>query len=427
MLRILPRLDPHPPLYYLQLHYWPGLLRGDAAVRWNSVLWSMAAVLFFGLGTARLFGWDRAWLVAGLVALNPLAVAYSNSVRMYAMLMALAGVCYCGVALVETARNRREMVAGAVLAAAAAAAGGWTQGAGFLLPVALTAYFALGMFPTRQATINLIFPLAASIAACATLAPWLLHAREVHVNHLYQPDTEHIITSLKQLLFAQVRWPSRLVYISVATFAIGLCVAAAWRDRKAFRLVLCFIALPLALCAILSQAMSPIWDTRTFAWCAPFLCVAAGVAFYTKSDAKSTRILAALGILALVGGSIHALYRPVVLNEGYRQCATHIQEDYPQYTLLFAPKRDLWCIGWYAGLKGQIHPLDTTTVQGDVLITSRASADLAENRKYILMLCREGHEADIEPTRALLHAELLTHAAFDRVHLYVYSLPLKPL
>lgn len=427
MLRVLPRLDPHPPLYYLQLHYWPGLLAGDAALRWNSALWSVAAVLLFWWGTTQLFGAGRGWLASFLFLLNPLASMYAGSVRMYAMLMALAGVVYCGVAIMERARGRREVAAGVVMAATAAAAAGWSQGAGFLLPAALTVYCGLRAVWPPRAEFRTVFPLAASVVACAAVVPWLLHAREVQVGHLYRPDIWQVASSLKQLFFAQVRWPSRPVYFLIAGAALALCGVAAWRSRRAFRLVACFIVLPMVLCAALSLLMHPIWDVRTFAWCIPFLCVAASLALYPRYRSKPGRILAALGLFALFGGTFNALRHPVYLDEGYRDCAAYVREHYPKDAVVYAPKRDLWCLGWYAGGKGTIHPLDTTSVQGDFQITSVATADMAENRRYVLMVCREGHEADLEPARKLLHAELLTHAAFGRVELYAYSVPPKTL
>jgi uncharacterized membrane protein len=79
--------DVHPPLYYLILHGWMGLF-GDSllSIRTLSVLPGIATVAL-GVWLVRLMATRRAALLAGLLlALLPIAVRYSQEVRMYSFM-----------------------------------------------------------------------------------------------------------------------------------------------------------------------------------------------------------------------------------------------------------------------------------------------------------------------------------------------------
>lgn len=82
--------DVHPPLYYLLLHEWMNLFgQGVFAARSLSAL---ADVVTVGLGIwlVRLVSTQRAAMLAGtMLALLPIAVRYSQEIRMYALLALL--------------------------------------------------------------------------------------------------------------------------------------------------------------------------------------------------------------------------------------------------------------------------------------------------------------------------------------------------
>jgi len=88
--------DVHPPLYYLVLHFWMQWVGdGTLAIRSLSV-WSGVATVGIGMWLTRLLSSWRAALMAGLLlALLPLAVRYSQEVRMYAMLDCLLLMAAC--------------------------------------------------------------------------------------------------------------------------------------------------------------------------------------------------------------------------------------------------------------------------------------------------------------------------------------------
>lgn len=113
--------DVHPPLYFMLLHGWTALF-GDGvfALRALSVLPGIATV-FLGMWLVRLISTQRAALLAGLMlALLPIAVRYSQEVRMYALLGAclMAATIALAYWVMSPTRNRYLAVYAVLMAAA---------------------------------------------------------------------------------------------------------------------------------------------------------------------------------------------------------------------------------------------------------------------------------------------------------------------
>src|SRR5207302_9729664 len=91
-------LDTHPPGYYWTLKAWGDAFgSSELALRSLSAAWGVAAVVLTFLIGRRLFGLLAGSVAALLLAVAPLAVYYSQEVRMYAQVTALwllAGSAY---------------------------------------------------------------------------------------------------------------------------------------------------------------------------------------------------------------------------------------------------------------------------------------------------------------------------------------------
>lgn len=88
-------IDIHPPLYYAFLQAWLGLFGAAAAtLRVLSVLFGVAAIPLLYLVAQKLFDRRVGLVAAFLLALSPLAIYYSQELRMYGLvaLLALASV-----------------------------------------------------------------------------------------------------------------------------------------------------------------------------------------------------------------------------------------------------------------------------------------------------------------------------------------------
>jgi len=88
MIAWIARIDQHPPLYYLLLHFWIGLVGdGPAAVRLLSALLSTLTIPAMYLLGRRLLGPAAGVLAALILALSPFHVRFAQETRMYALLM----------------------------------------------------------------------------------------------------------------------------------------------------------------------------------------------------------------------------------------------------------------------------------------------------------------------------------------------------
>ena len=87
------RIDHHPPLYYVGLHFWQALF-GDlqGPVRALSALCSTLAIPVFYLATRRLFNTPTALIAALILAVSPFHVRFAQEARMYALLTLAAAL-----------------------------------------------------------------------------------------------------------------------------------------------------------------------------------------------------------------------------------------------------------------------------------------------------------------------------------------------
>ena len=87
--------DIQPPLYYYLLHVWMALFgKSEAALRSLSLLFGLLSLPLFYLLGKRLFSPGVGLLAAGLAAISPLYLWYSQEVRMYTLLVTLT-LCSC--------------------------------------------------------------------------------------------------------------------------------------------------------------------------------------------------------------------------------------------------------------------------------------------------------------------------------------------
>jgi mannosyltransferase len=154
-------LDTHPPLYYWTLKAWAEVFgSSELALRSLSALWGMVMVALTLLIGRRLFGSTVGSVAALLLAAAPLAVYYSQEVRMYAQVTAL------GLVAVYAYVRRAHW-----LYALAGAATLYSQYLGVAMLAALNLH-ALIWWRQRSRRERLLW-LAANAAIAVAFVPWL--------------------------------------------------------------------------------------------------------------------------------------------------------------------------------------------------------------------------------------------------------------
>ena len=90
--------DGAPPLYYVLLHVWTGVLgSGDVAVRSLSAVLGVGTLVACWYAARRSFGTTAAWLAIVVIATNPFLIRYATEARMYMleMLLVACGIIAC--------------------------------------------------------------------------------------------------------------------------------------------------------------------------------------------------------------------------------------------------------------------------------------------------------------------------------------------
>ena len=111
MLQWIARIDQHPPLYYLLLHYWIAL-KGDTPyyVRQLSAIIGAGTIPVIYLIGKRISGAVVGLVATALLALSPFHVYYAQETRMYTLLTFNAAVgMYALVRLLTDARSTRPI------------------------------------------------------------------------------------------------------------------------------------------------------------------------------------------------------------------------------------------------------------------------------------------------------------------------------
>jgi len=159
--------DPHPPLYYILLHYWV-VSFGDSevAVRAFSVAAGAATVLITGLFGRRLVGPLPALLGAWFLALAPAHVAASQEARMYGLLAAMGTASWWALyEAVRSGRGRLWVVYGLLTALM-----WYTHYFGFLIWIAQGIYVG---WTCRSRPIEVGKWILAGSGALLLLLPWV--------------------------------------------------------------------------------------------------------------------------------------------------------------------------------------------------------------------------------------------------------------
>ncbi len=295
----IPESESTPPLYYAVAWLWAKLFgTGEIGLRSLSALCGTAFVpTMYAIG-ARAVGARVGLVGAGLAAVNPLLVWYSQEARAYSLLVLVCGLSFLFfVRLLTGDPRRRTLVLWAIFSALALATHYF---AAFL--VAIEAASLLATAAHRRP----IAVAAASLAAVElALLPLLLHQRS-QGGADFIDDTSlgyRLVRTPKQFLVG-FDAPLEVVIVVAAALLVLLALWFAWsrgddRERRAALVGLAVGGGVLAGAAVLAIAGVDYFDARNLlvAWPALALAVAAGLG----ARGAGTGGIAVAGALAVIG------------------------------------------------------------------------------------------------------------------------------
>lgn len=361
LLKSVRAFDPHPPLYYLQLHFWLKLGQNDEWIKLNSVFWSVLTVIFVYLLSKELFDHKTAFLAALIFALSPLAVFYAQEARMYAFLMFLAVASFYLLCLYLKKQALLYLIGSALLTEAFL----YSHGAGFMILVCISAYLVLFFLRTGFMTRKLAVSIGLTLALIIILyVPELLAASSISVGHTEVPDLMETIRTLFMLLGGLYNFPDGFQIGVVILVCIGSFMAAL-KNVQARDVFLAFIFAPVAFCFVVSHLYRPIWLYRTLAFIVPFWCIIlAFVLSQVEQRIGMSRRLhwAHSGFTAAFFIGLCILLGFQQLNFRYdwriRDAAGFLQaQAKPGDAIYVANVRVYWGLGWYFIGPGSVNPL----------------------------------------------------------------------
>jgi mannosyltransferase len=366
LLQSVKQFDPHPPFYYLQLHFWMKLGLSDFWIKFNSVAWSMLALAsLFALGR-KLFNKRVALLAAACLAVSPLAIAYAQEARMYALLMCVSVWSLWFTHQLLYGRRVFVALAGLMISVLTFL---YSHGAGFMLLVSLVSYVGMCQLGKKAAPWKRVLAWGGELVVILVLYyPWLIQAQSIRVGHTLAPDLNEVTTTFLILLFGfGEAYPAGLRWLGLV-FVI-LAVLIAWRaDEKSRRFAMAFGAAPIIFCLLVSYLFRPIWLYRTLAYLVPVWCliVSVGTDNLLKGGWRAQTQLGwrvGFSMIPYLTFLSATIVQQLTYSSPWhiRSAAYYVEQAAQVGEIVYIPnERVFWGWAWYFVGRGSVNPLTAT-------------------------------------------------------------------
>jgi 4-amino-4-deoxy-L-arabinose transferase-like glycosyltransferase len=346
----LTAIDIHPPLYYLLLKMWLTLTSsGPEVARFMSVISGTLLIPVIAVLGRRLFDWRVGTVSALVTAASPLAVYYSQEVRMYGLvtlLGLLSTYCY--------ARWRAGwgFRLGYVLCSAAAL---YTM---YYAAFLLLAHAIHALFISRR---HIKQSMALFVAVGLLYLPWVIYAAPRLVTYVANKRDVEGYASLGPVRFLWSHLAAFSVghlwdawwFLSVVAIVIagGLVMAGTvytWRNPPA-RILFLYLALPMVTGFLVNLVypFTPAYFERTLLLVAPaywLLLTAGGVWLWTRQRLVTGILVTVFGVI-MVGNLYLFFVTPRYSDEDYRPLLRQVAARATIEDTLLASYQ--WQLGFY--------------------------------------------------------------------------------
>lgn len=323
----------HPPLYYLLLHFWLGLVPNtDTAIKLLSVLWGVLLIPAIYLLCEKLFS-NRAisFTATLLVAISPFHILYSHELRMYTQLMLLivAGTAVYWHAR-QTGKSSWWLLTGLLFLLAV-----YTHLFAFLVLAGIGLHSLLEIRKNRQAFWATAI-MTAVISIC--FIPWLnlmLAEADPALGSLRPLQSAEILNPLKPitspvfLLFgmSSTFWFSGLIlFVFIAyliIFLMELRKLGLSHSPEGLKLVLLIIVCVLGLPVLVYMIRPFFLPERTLAAAAPFLIIL--LSWGMTRRRSPLPYLTGLALLLMLIGTVNYHIGPLI-KPPYRAATTYVAD-----------------------------------------------------------------------------------------------------
>lgn len=263
--------DVHPPLYYWLLKSWSMLFgTTELALRSMSVFFAGISIVFGYLLTHRLFGKKAASLSLLFMVISPMLVRYSQEMRMYAVVAAIAlAATYVLTYAVRTKKLLPWVIYGILVSL-----GMWTH---YFSAIIWLSHWAWRAYSVRMSLgskargfAKLFFSrqwILAHVVAVGLYLPWLpffVHqVTDVQVNGFWIPPVTPttIPNFLTNIIYYQdqenvTSWNAAvfmLIFVGMTLLAVGVYRKLGAKQKQSYMLIIALAFAPIVLLFILSM------------------------------------------------------------------------------------------------------------------------------------------------------------------------------
>jgi uncharacterized membrane protein len=377
------QFDPHPPLYYFQLHYWMSLGISDVWIKLNSVIWSVLSIISIYIIGRDLFS-ERVGVVAAIFLLiSPFSIAYAQEARMYSLVMFL-GLWVFFLTHKFIHGNRSLAIRIGLVASTLAFL--YCHGAAFLILFSTLSDAILTILKSGDGVKNgrkkFFQWLILQLIVLLLYLPWLQYGLTKSAGHAQRPDVENIVTTISFLILGFGSLPSWLRWVSVLATTFALSFSLKYRESRS--LVFSFIIIPILVCAATSLFIRPIWLQRTLAFVTPFIFLSLSFMIWKNTQRKRRQrheIILRLGITFVVCAALMFSWIDQQLTFSYpwkiKEAAEYIKARAKPHERIYIPyDRMFWGFSWYYVGPGSVNPITSDyfiqTAEDVVLYSQKA-------------------------------------------------------
>ncbi len=378
--------DIHPPLYYALLRAWFALTgTGAVQARLLSVLFgTLLVAVMYALGRRFVPGWGGGLTAAGVTAVAPMAVYYSQEVRMYGLVTLLGALST--FFFVDWWRGKRRAVWGYIIFTTLAL---YTMYYAAFVVAAQVVFVVFKMFPpllrgrvgeggkfspSPNSSLKggeIVQNFTPFIGAGILYLPWVIFAGRALSQYVAQKVVveSYVSLNLGQFLLAyltafSVGHPAAAALKPLSGAIVLLALAGTWflrqtRTRLSILLLISlylFIPLLLGWLVNLVNPFTPRYFERTLLIAAPawWLLVAAGVVFLWRWRSAAGWI-SVVAMIVIFGASLFDFYTiPRYPDDDYRPLMAEIAARAAHTDVLLASYQ--WQLGFYEAYLPQPRP-----------------------------------------------------------------------
>jgi hypothetical protein len=355
--------DPHPPLYYLFLHYWMSLFgQSDRLILASSLFLIALTGIAVNVHCRRYFDRATATIATILFLVHPYAFYWSGQARMYAAVMLFAVLfqhANAGYFLAADGRTHWRPLVWVVICGAALSC---LHNCGILFwgTVALYWLLRVRIDPAQRASVKRLKSwLVAQGCVLIISLPFVLHSLLEHLLAPERPNLAALAAAIASMTIGPERLPEALIVLGTVTTALVLVAAARSAELRLAGGIL--VVLPILSFWFISNLLKPIWvSDRLFAFVVPFFCIiaarvltrarAAGSRAAQTSRLKMGGVAFATGIMLIscVIAGDRQILEAYVKPTDWRGATALVRSYAPDGGTVEVDRlRDRWSLNWY--------------------------------------------------------------------------------